>query len=100
MSLSLLIIGGVILSALFHLAGVATGAKKSVWIIIVAVWALAINIAIGEIKPKGYEDLARLKGKYATTDKLIDEAMPKVSIYEMIMIKSDFNKNKKMESGQ
>lgn len=95
MSLGILIISGIVLSALFHLAGVATGAKKSVWIIIVAVWALAISIANGEIKEKGYKEIENMRGKYATTDKLIEEALPTVTTYEMIMIKKSFNQNKK-----
>ncbi|MDX9813842.1 MAG: hypothetical protein WCR69_09620 [Sulfuricurvum sp.] len=98
MSLGILIISGIVLSGLFHLAGVATGAKKSVWIIIVATWALAISIATGEIKEKGYKEIEKLKGSYSSTDKLIEEAMPKISTYELIMIKSDFNKNKKQGS--
>lgn len=94
MSLSTILITGVILSIIFHLAGVYTGAKKIVWIVIVLMWAGGISIATSEVKPKGYKDIEKMKGKYADTDKLIEEAMPKVTIYELIGIKKSFNTNK------
>ena len=90
MSLSIILFAGLILSVLFHFIGVYANAKKTVWFMIVLMWAGAINIAMSEIKPKGYEDIKKLQGKYADTDKLIQEAMPEVSIYEMITIKNSF----------
>ena len=40
------------------------------------------------------QELEKMKGKFAETDKLIEEAMPEVSIYEMVVIKKSYNKNK------
>jgi hypothetical protein len=80
----------VILSVAFHFVGVYAGAKKIVWIMLVIAWAGSINIAMSEIKPKGYEDLKKIEGKYADTDALLEEARPEISIYEMILIKNSF----------
>ena len=35
-----------------------------------------------------------MKGRFSDTDKLIEEALPEVSLYEMIVIKKSFNTNK------
>jgi len=90
MSLNIILFAGVMLSIGFHFIGVYADAKKTVWLMIVLMWAGAINIAMSEIKPKGYEDLKKIEGKYADTDALIEDAKPKVSIYEMILIKNSF----------
>lgn len=94
MSLGVILLIGVVLSAVFHFAGVYTGAKKIVWVVIVIMWAGGTNIALSEIKPNGYKDLEKIKGKYSDTDRLIEEAMPEVSVYELIVIKKSFNDNK------
>ena len=90
MSLSIILIIAVILSIGFHFIGVYVNARKTIWLMIVLMWAGAINIAMSEIKPKGYKDVEAMKGKYADTDKLIEESMPQISIYEVILIKSSF----------
>ena len=82
------------LSIAFHFVGVYAGAKKTVWFMLVLLWAGSINIAMSEIKPKGYEDLEKMKGQFADTDALIEEALPKVSIYEMLGIKKSYQINK------
>jgi len=90
MSLTVILIIGVILSVAFHFIGIYANAKKTVWLMIVLMWAGSINIAMSEIKPKGYKDIESMKGKYADTDQLIEESMPQISIYEVILIKSSF----------
>ena len=90
MSLSIIITVGIVLSIIFHFIGVYAGAKKIVWIVIVIMWAGSINIAMSEVKPKAYEDLKKIEGKYADTDALIKESKPEISIYEMILIKNSF----------
>ncbi len=78
---------GVIATIILHLAGMYTKSLKLVWIAIVLFWAVAIGALTNEIKPKGYEDLAKMKGKYPDTDQLIEEAGEKVLFYEMLNIK-------------
>ena len=90
MSLSIILFAGFILSVGFHFVGVYANAKITVWVMIALMWAGAINIAMSEIKPKGYADIKKIEGKYADTDALIKEAMPEISIYEMILIKNSF----------
>ena len=90
MNLTIILIIAVVVSIGFHFIGVYAKAKKMVWFMIVLMWAGAINIAMSEIKPKGYEDIKKIEGKYADTDALIEESMPEVSIYEMILIKNSF----------
>jgi len=90
MSLTIILIIAIVLSIGFHFVGIYAQAKKTVWLMIVLMWAGAINIAMSEIKPKGYADIELMKGKYADTDKLIEESMPEISIYEVILIKSSF----------
>ena len=93
MSLSIILFAGVILSVIFHFVGVYANAKIIVWITIVILWAGSINVAMSEIKPKGYEDLKKIEGKYDDTDALIKESKPEISVYEMILIKSSFVKH-------
>lgn len=93
MSLSIILTVGIILSIAFHFVGVYAEAKKTVWIMIVLMWAGSINIAMSEIKPVGYEDIKKMKGQFADTDKLIEEAGDKVSVYEMLGIKKSYQIN-------
>jgi len=95
MSLSLILGVGVILSVVFHFIGVYADAKKTVWIVIALLWAGAISIATSEIKPKGYDYIKSIEGKYPDTDKLIKKAMPEVSIYELLEIKKSAFEHKK-----
>ena len=90
MSLSIIIIIALLLSIGFHFIGVYVNAQKTIWTMIVLMWAGSINIAMSEIKQKGYEDIKKLQGKYTDTDKLIEEAKPEISVYEMILIKNSF----------
>ena len=97
MSLTIILIVAIILSAIFHFIGVYANAKKIVWVMIVLMWAGAVNIAISEVKPKAYKDIESMKGKYQDTDKLIEDSMPEVSVYEMIKIKQSFQINEPKE---
>ena len=90
MSLTIILIIAVILTIAFHFIGIYAEAKKTVWLMIIIMWAGSINVAMSEIKPKGYEDLKKIEGKYADTDKLIEDAKPEISVYEMILIKKSF----------
>jgi len=87
MSLTIILIIAVILTAIFHFIGVYANAKKTVWVMLAIMWAGSISIALQEISPKGYIDLEKLKGKDAALDKLIAESLPEVSVYEMLVIK-------------
>jgi hypothetical protein len=94
MSLTVILIIAIVLSIAFHFVGIYIDAKKSVWAMLAIVWAISIGTATNEIKPKGYKDIEKMKGRYGDTDKLIEEAMPEVSLYEMLVIKKSFNTNK------
>ena len=94
MSLSIILIIAVLLSVAFHFVGVYTGAKKTVWLMLLIFWAGSFSLATGEIKPAGYKEIEKMKGAFSDTDKLIQEAMPEVSIYEMVVIKKSYNVNK------
>jgi len=93
MSLNIILAVATILSIGFHFIGVYANAKKTVWLMIVLMWAGSFNIAMSEVKPKAYEDLKKMQGKYEDTDALIAEAQPEISLYEMILIKSSFVKH-------
>ncbi len=93
MSLSIILVVGVILSIAFHFIGIYANAKKTVWIVIVIMWAGSINIAMSEIKQKGYDDIKSMQGKYVDTDNLIKKAGEEISVYEMILIKNSYIKN-------
>ncbi|MBU1657593.1 hypothetical protein KKG72_00895 [bacterium] len=95
MSLTIVLIIALILSLGFHFIGVYVNSKKIVWTMLAILWAGSINIALSEIKPKGYEDIQEIKGKYLETDKLIEESMPEISVYEMLRIKKSFNEAEK-----
>ncbi len=94
MNLTIILAAAVILSLIFHFIGVYVGAKKTVWTMLVFVWAVVVGTAMNEIKPAGYEHIEKMKGKYSDTDKLIEEAMPEVSLYEMLTIKKSYQDNK------
>ncbi len=87
MSLTIILTVAIILTIIFHFIGVYAGAKKFVWIALALIWAGSISIALQEIKPKGYEDLKKIQGKNAVLDQVIADAMPKITVYEMIVIK-------------
>jgi len=91
MNLTILLIFGVLLSIAFHFVGVYAGAKKTVWFVIVLIWAAVINVSMSEIKPNGYKDIKSIEGKYADVDALIKKSMPKISVYEMLEIKKRFD---------
>ena len=93
MSLNIILFAGLILSIGFHFIGVYANAQKTVWIMILLMWSGSINIAMSEVKPKAYEDIKKMEGKYADTDALIKESQPEISIYEMILIKNSFVKH-------
>jgi hypothetical protein len=87
MSLTIILIIAIVLTIIFHFVGVYAGAKKIVWIVLALFWAGSISIALQEIKPKGYDDLKTITGIDTELDATINEAMPKVSVYEMLVIK-------------
>jgi len=93
MSLTIIIIIGVLLSIAFHFVGIYAKARNTVWIMIILLWAGAINVSMSEIKPKGYENIKSMQGKYEDTDQLIKEAGKETSIYEMILIKNSYVNN-------
>lgn len=94
MSLPIILTIAILLSIVFHFVGVYAGAKKTVWIMLAIMWAGTFSVAMSEIKPKGYKEIEKMKGQFSDTDKLIEEAMPEVSIYEMILIKKSYSTNK------
>ena len=57
------------------------------WVVIALFWAGAINIAMSEIKPSGYEYIKEIQGKYQSVDKKIQASLPQISIYELLTIK-------------
>jgi len=93
MSLSIILVVGVILSIGFHFIGVYAGAKKTVWVMLFIIWAGSINIAMSEIKPSGYEKIKEIQGKFADTDALIKEAGDEISVYEMVTIMKSYQIN-------
>ena len=95
MSLSILLITGVALSVIFHFIGIYAGAKKFVWLVIIFMWVGSINIAMSEIKESGYQEIEKMKGFFADTDKLIEEAGEEISVYEMVEIKKSHVINSK-----
>lgn len=95
MSLTIVLSVAILLSIAFHFFGVYAGAKKTVWLMLVLLWAAGINLAMSEIKPKGYKEIESMKGEYSDTDKLIEDAGEEVSVYEMVVIKKSYNTNKK-----
>ncbi len=94
MSLTVILAIAIALSLAFHFVGVYAGAKKTVWVMLVFVWAIVVGTAMNGIKPAGYKDIEKMRGQFSDTDKLIEEAMPEVSLYEMIIIKKSYQTNK------
>ncbi len=94
MSLTVVLIIAILLSVAFHFVGVYAGAKKTVWLMIVIMWAGSISFAMNEIKPSGYKEIEKMKGHYSDTDRLIEESMPEISLYELLAIKKSYNTNK------
>lgn len=94
MSLTIILSVAILVSVAFHFAGVYVGAKKTVWLMLLIMWAGTIGMAMSNIKPKGYKEIESMKGQFSETDKLIEEAMPEVTIYEMLVIKKSYNTNK------
>ena len=90
MSLWTLLLIGVIATAILHIAGVFTRSLKLVWIVIVFLWAVVIGTLLHEIKPQGYEAIAKMQGKYEDTDRLIKEAGEEISVYELLKIKQSY----------
>lgn len=95
MNLIIVLISGAVLSLIFHFIGAYADAKKTVWTVIILLWAAGTSIALSEIKPKGYTEIENMKGNNLLTDLLIIQAQPKISIYEMLEIKKSFAENKK-----
>jgi hypothetical protein len=94
MSLALLLGIGITITIIFHFIGVYVNAQKIVWTAIILIWAAVISVATSEVKPKAYDAIKKMQGAYPDTDKLIDKAMPEVSLYELIKIKNSYLKNK------
>ncbi|MCK9472170.1 hypothetical protein [Sulfurimonas sp.] len=97
MSLTTILIAAILLSVAFHFVGVYAGAKKTVWLMLLIMWAATIGMAMSEIKPKGYKEIEKMQGQFADTDNLIEAAKPEISIYELITIKKSYSINKKNE---
>ncbi len=95
MNLPIILTLAVILSIGFHFIGVYANAKKTVWLMIVLMWAGSINIATNEISDKGYKSLDKMRDKYDATDKIIASMGPEITLMEMIDIKRSFNEEKK-----
>ncbi len=93
MSLAIVLVVAVLLSVSFHFIGVYAGAKKTVWLMLVLMWAAAINIAMSEIKPSGYKKIKEIEGKFADTDALIKDAGDEISVYEMLGIMQSYQIN-------
>jgi len=93
MSLMIILIIGVMLSIGFHFIGVYTGSKKIIWVMLIAIWALAIGTAMNEIKPNGYLQIKKVQGQFTDTDQLIKEAGDEISTYEMIIIMHSYQIN-------
>ena len=94
MNIYILLSVAIALSVAFHFVGIYAGAKKIVWLVIVLLWAGSINIAMSEIKPKGYEFIEKIKGQYPNVDQQIESALPEISIYEIIGIRKAYKEAK------
>lgn len=93
-SLTIILVVGVILSVIFHFIGTYAGAQKTVWVMIALMWAGSISIAMNEVKPSGYDEVKKMQGEFADTDKLIKEAGDEISLYEFLTIKKSYMTNK------
>ena len=90
MTLNIILFIAVLLSIGFHFIGVYVNAKKTIWLMIALMWIGSLNIAMSEVKPKAYEDIKKIEGKYSDVDALIEDAKPEISLYEMLLIKKAF----------
>lgn len=93
MSLTIILIIGVLLSVGFHFIGIYVNAKKIIWLMIALMWAGSFSIGMGEVKPSAYEEIKKIHGQYADTDKLIEEAGANMSLYQFLVIKKSYIKN-------
>ncbi|MBL0707771.1 MAG: hypothetical protein JJW00_01840 [Sulfurimonas sp.] len=93
MSLNIILIVGVVLSIAFHFMGVYAGAKKTVWVMIVLMWAGSISVAMNEVKANAYDDVKKMQGQFEDTDKFILDAGKEISLYEFLLIKKSYIKN-------
>jgi hypothetical protein len=98
MNIYTVLIGATLLSVALHFIGVYANAKKTVWLTIVLLWAGSISIAMSEVKPSAYDKIDKIKGKYESVDAEIQEALPKISVYEMIGIMKKYKQAKKASS--
>jgi len=94
MNLTILISIGIVITLIFHFIGVYAQAKKIVWIALILIWAGVISIATSEIKAQAYKNIQQMKGQDQDTDNIIKKSMPKISVYEMILIKNSFLNHK------
>ncbi len=90
MNIYIVIAIGLILSSILHFAGSYTNSKKTVWLVIVLLWAGTTSIALSEIKPEGYDYIKKIEGKYQTVDTIIQSSLPKISVYELLCIKKAY----------
>ena len=93
MSLNIILVVGVILSIGFHFIGIYANAKKTIWVMLVIMWAGSFSIAMNEVKPSAYDEVKKIKGQFEDTDKLIVEAGDEMSLYEFLLIKKSYIKN-------
>ncbi|NPA66021.1 MAG: hypothetical protein GXO11_03975 [Epsilonproteobacteria bacterium] len=97
MSITGLIIIGIIATLILHFIGIFTKSLKLVWIVIIFLWAFGIDVFVSEIKPKGYEEVKKMQGKYKDTDELIQQSGKKISFYELLEIKQSYLKHEREE---
>ena len=90
MSLWILLTIAVIVSVGFHFIGVYVNAKKTIWVMLALMWAGSISIAMSEVKPSAYEEIAKIQGQYTDTDALIEEAGEHMSLYQFLVIKKSY----------
>ncbi|WP_321779504.1 hypothetical protein [Sulfurimonas sp.] len=93
MSLNIILVIGVILSIGFHFIGVYANAKKTIWLMLVIMWAGSFSIAMNEVKPSAYDEVKKIKGQFEDTDKLIQDAGTEMSLYDFLLIKKSYIKN-------
>ena len=90
MSLWIILTIAVIVSVGFHFIGVYVNAKKTIWLMLVLMWAGSISIATNEVKPSAYEEITKMQGQYDDTDALIAEAGENMSLYQFLIIKKSY----------
>lgn len=97
MSITGLIIIGIIATLILHFIGIFTKSLKLVWIVIIFLWAFGIDVFVSEIKPDGYKEIKKMQGKYKDTDELIKKSGKEVSFYELLEIKQSYLKHEREE---